>query len=224
MVMVMPRDSVSPRKLYTPTPVEKIEDLSDWLTRAEAADLMGVSEQAILTWTQEGKLTPRTRPSSHRTGPPVVMVYSPRELKIIGRNRHSRKNPFKTMDPGERCALAFEVFDEGGALRDVVLRVRVTLAEAEKLHAAWLDAGGAELVINRAARDELEVLVGSFTSIGEMIGLVRTVAIHAAGIVNPPTDAETTIEIDDTAEVFAGSSDAEIEHAIVRALDKAGAP
>lgn len=217
----MSQESAGPRKLYTPTAPDKIEDLSDWLTRAEAADLMHVSENAVITWTQEGKLTPRVRPSNHRTGPQNVMVYSPRELTKISRNRHSRKNPFKANDPGERCALAFETFDEGGTLRDVVVRVRVTLGEAEKLHAAWLDAGGAEHVLNRAARDELEVLVGSFSSVGELIGLVRDVAVRAAGVVNAPTDSET-IEIDDKAEVLAGSSDAEVERAIVRALEHAG--
>ena len=219
MVMTSQNESAGPRKLYTPTDPDKIEDLSDWLTRSEAADLMHVSEQAILTWTQEGKLKPRTRQSSHRTGPQAIMVYSPRELTKIGRSRHGRKNPLKTMDAGERTALAFEVLDEGGTLRDVVLRVRVTLPEAEKLHTAWLDAGGAELVLNRAARDELEVLVGSFTSIGEMIGLVRDVAVRAAGV----APGIETIEIDDKAgAVVSGASDIEVESAIVRALERNG--
>lgn len=66
-------------------------DLSDWLTKAEAARLIGVSTKAIERWAQAGKLEQRSRPQAH--GPNVV-VYFPDDVARLASERHPDAPPF----------------------------------------------------------------------------------------------------------------------------------
>jgi len=66
-------------------------DLSDWLTKAQAADAIGVSTKAIERFAKAGKLEQRSRPQAH--GPNVV-VYFPDDVARLASERHPEAPAF----------------------------------------------------------------------------------------------------------------------------------
>ena len=192
-------------------------DTSTWLTRNQAMDLLGVSMTSLYRWEREGRLHPGVgqREGSVR----MVTIYNPEELARL---------PRKTRVPdseGEITARVFELFEVGASVREIVLRERQTIAKIEALHEAWLDAGGAELVIGQTAKAEIERHVGPFKSVGE---LVQRIADELGmPITSTPIDEviargqEDRVALEVVAPVDA--SDKQIERAIIAALD-ASAP
>jgi len=55
----------------------KQRDLSDWKTKAEVAELLGVSEKTVERYSQKSLLHQAMRP---QTGKPPVVVYHPRDV------------------------------------------------------------------------------------------------------------------------------------------------
>jgi hypothetical protein len=66
-------------------------DLSDWLTKQEAADRIGVSTKAIERFTRAGKLEQRFRPQA---GSPHVAVYFPADVATLAQARQRAPVPF----------------------------------------------------------------------------------------------------------------------------------
>ncbi len=180
------------------------EDLSRWLTVNEASDILGVSGNTIVALAARGHLHPAVRERhSTRGGPKTVVVYDPLELAKIPR----RQRASVIANPGELAARAFEMFDNGVRLRDVVLRLRISPNEAETLHEKWGEQGGSEFVITPAAKLTLERHLGAFEGVAELVALVEKLC------------AQTIVATGDD-----DATDAELEHAIIRALDAAGSP
>lgn len=191
-------------------PPERRANIDSWLTREEAADLMHVVPGTIIRWQEQGKLHPEYRASDRSAGPRAILVYDPRELVKLER---AAKRPQPVTDPGELAARAFELFGEGVPRRDVVIRTRRPLAEIDELYEQWRDAGGVDLIVTGAAKAELERCVGVFATVTDLVELVGALA-----------NQREAIEIAHGAdERIDAASDAQIDRAIVAALDEAGA-
>lgn len=216
------------------------------MTRTEAAELLHVSEKAILNWVDDGSLHPQSRAqlSGIRDGRRFINVYDPRELLQIGAKRVRRSAPPTT--PGTIAAAAFECFDDGLTMREAVRRTFRPLKEVEILHEQWLEAGGADVVITEQAKALLESCVGSFDNVTELCERVEsmskefdthielrlavaTAIAGATGVTAAATTAATaaataaeTIVVDvpeDSA--LAVAKDEDVERAISSALDAA---
>ena len=178
-------------------------DVSTWLTRVQASDLLGVSIKTLKNWEDRGLLHPRSRPGTPKERAPLVIVYDPHEVAALPMSL--RKRATVRDNPDECAALAFEMFDRGCRLRDAVVKLRRRPEEIERLHEQWLDLGGADSVINEAAHAELARWFGSFSSVPELLERVRE------------TLDVRTIE----ATVPDNASDEQIERAINLVLDEA---
>jgi hypothetical protein len=106
-----------------------------------------------------------------------VLVFNPLELARMAR-RKADANP---NDAGEIAARAFELFEAGKPLRELVIALRETLPKVEELHEQWLRCGGSELVINPVAQRELERLVGPFDGVAGLVQQVSELANKIAG-------------------------------------------
>jgi hypothetical protein len=181
-------------------------DTSTWLTCAQASDLLGRSENTIRTWRRAGRLNPRMASRTQPSGVVLdVQVYDPRELTAVGSRGGRVVAPG---DPGELAARAFELFDDGVPLRQVVVRLRETPARVAELHDQWAELGGADLVITAPARTELERFVGPFADVA---GLVERVRATLGMVVEVEAEGR-----------LATASEAEVEGAILAALDAPG--
>lgn len=147
-------------------------DTSGWITRNKAADLMRVSVTTIANYERRGKLHPRYAYRADSRGVEhYVAVYNPEELfKEIPRG-HER--PATNRDPGETAARAFEHFDQGLTVRQIVIELRETPDRVHELRESWLNAGGAALTITDIAKQKFEQLVGPFTGVTELLELIE---------------------------------------------------
>jgi excisionase family DNA binding protein len=66
-------------------------DLSDWMTKQQAADVIGVSTKAIERFAKAGRLEQRSRPQAHG---PNVAVYFPDDVAALARERQPAATPF----------------------------------------------------------------------------------------------------------------------------------
>lgn len=139
-----------------------------------------VSWNTIKNWTKKQLLHPQLalRPLANGAMR-EVFVYDPRELARMARRKADAN------DAGEIAARAFELFEHGKSLREVVIALRETLPKVEELHEQWTRSGGSELVITSVAKRELEVLVGPFEGVA---GLVQRVGelMNRASADSPP--------------------------------------
>ena len=206
------------------------EQLETWLTRTEAAELMHVSEKAILNWVDDGLLHPQSRAQSIevRDGRRSVNVYNPRELLEIGSKRVRKSAPPST--PGAIAAVAYECFDDGLTMRDVVRRTHRPLKEVEALHEQWLEAGGADIVITGQAKAMLEACVGSFDNVTELCERVESMSkefdtqleLRLATAAMTATGSTIVVDVPEGS-VLAVAKDEDVEQAISAALDAATA-
>lgn len=193
--------------------------MSTWLTRAQASDLLGCAVTTLVTWERKGRLHPGKR-LSFSSGQSYVTVYDPDELRQMPRKF---RGEFSAEESEARC---FELFAEGTSLANVVIRTRIGIKRVRELHADWLDTGGAENVINPAARLELARMVGHFADVTELVERVRSaITMNAAastmsGSQNENTTDLVTIEVDLPASA-AHATDIQIDQAISAALDHA---
>jgi hypothetical protein len=163
---------MAPKKPTTPRkpPV----DTTGWLTRAQASDLMRVSVFTLVAWERRGLVHPaKAIPKTGRQARAVV-VYNPDELAKLPQYRRAPDVP-KQIDPGERTARAFELFDQGKSVREAVIELRETVGRTEELHQQWHDLGGINSAIPVAGqtRTELETILGAFESGEELLARVR---------------------------------------------------
>jgi hypothetical protein len=153
--------------------VSKAVDTTSWPTHTEAADTCRVSYNTIKNWVKQGWLHPQRALRKQANGAYREMtVFDPVELAKMAR----RKGTAFPNDPGELTARAFELFDEGKTLREVVIIVRAELQRIEELHDQWSRCGGSELVITPFARQELERLIGGFEGVADLVQRVSALA------------------------------------------------
>ena len=158
----------------SPSASDSFDDKPRWLTATEAADMAGVSYNTIVNWVNAGRLHPqkqmRRLPNGHHR---EIKVFNLAELLKFIRRRGPDEH-------GEVAARAFELFQEGRQLREVVIALRQTPERIEQLHDQWVDSGGSELVITPVAKRELERLLGPFVGVADVVERVAALVKKAA--------------------------------------------
>ena len=160
--------------------VEIQPDTSDWMTRQESANFLRVSVTTIANYERRGKLNPRSAYRVTNGFEQHVAVYDPRQLAPL-RKYAQPAGEKKIKDPGELAASCFELLDQGRTLREIVVALRETPEQISVLRESWLDAGGSALTITALAKDRLEVAVGAFSGIADLVTLVEDLARRARG-------------------------------------------
>ncbi len=145
-------------------------DTDGWLTCTDAANKLGISQNTIRNWERRGKLHPQKAPRPHPLGAfRDVLVYDPAELARMPRRRIAST----IHDPGELCARAFELFDAGSSLREVVIKLREQPTKVEELHDQWVNFGGADIVVGPIAHAEIERYLGAFVGVAGLVERLR---------------------------------------------------
>jgi hypothetical protein len=143
-----------------------------FLTRSEAADLLGISVHSILDHERIGRITAHWTIVPDASGrlrdTPLLKVDD--VLKLPRRKKSIRPTPD---DPDELCARAFELFEKGQTPKQVVIELRATIQKIDALHTEWLDHEGATLTLSETIKAELVTLLGNFEDAGELVALVR---------------------------------------------------
>ena len=140
-----------------------------YVTRTEAADLLGVAYGTILQYERRGKLE-------------VFWTMRPDE---IGRMRNAAMYPLEQVlklprrapnptpeNPDELAARAFELLDKGKTVKQLVIELRATPEKLQRIHTQWLELTGAVLEVTDAERAKLVALLGEFQSVEELIDLI----------------------------------------------------
>jgi len=144
-------------------------DRSAYWDRIQIVDKLGVSVHAISGWERRGLLKRYVALRPDRRGHVrPVFVYDPNEIARLP--KRERFGLF--VDPGELAARAFEAFDEGCTIRELVIKLRQTPLVIEELRERWLNAGGAALVITPTMKAELEKHVGEFGDVAELVAQI----------------------------------------------------
>lgn len=157
-------------------------DLSGWLDRKQTADLLGVSIQTVMNMERKEKLHPRQDRRSFPNGSQhMVTVYDPKEVANV-------PTVYRTSvrSPGEMAARAFEMFDQGKSIREVVIELREMPQVVDDLKLRWTDSGGSDRVITPEAWDHLTKIVGPFSTVTELVERIDKLDILAKRT-NPAT-------------------------------------
>lgn len=157
---------VATAEASTPTSV----DTTGWLTADQAVDLLGVSRASLYQWERRGIL--HSERAQRGKSVRLLIVYDPRELMKMPR-RHRTPPP---NEAGELAARVFEMLEDGKNLREILIETRETPAKIDELHQAWCDAGGSELILGRAARAEIEPIIGAFSTVSELVQKIIAIA------------------------------------------------
>lgn len=145
------------------------QDTSTWWTRDQAVNNLNVSTQTLKNYEKREVLHPLTvRRQDKRGHEQSMVVYDPKELAKIPKAGHQ----FYSRDSGELASRAFQLFEDGKNNREIVIKLRVTSDEVRDLREKWLDDGGAGIVINNAAKDALEQMLGAFVDVADLVALV----------------------------------------------------
>jgi hypothetical protein len=120
-------------------------DPSSWLSKGEAAKLIGVTRQMIRKLTVEGAFHPiRDSYGDAFFDPDEVHSYAVTHPKIKRFGSH-----------GELAAEAFKLFQAGHRRQDCVIELRCTPQEVDELWAEWKRDDFASARAERAAQAEL---------------------------------------------------------------------
>jgi hypothetical protein len=146
------------------------EPTERWLTRAEAADLLGVSVTTILGHERLGRITARwtivTNARGQMRDTPVLRIEEILKLP--------RGNPNPTPENiDELSARAFTLFENGKTAKQAVIELRAAPQKILAIHEEWLDMGGAELVLSAQNKKSLTEIFGEFESTEDLIALAQ---------------------------------------------------
>ena len=145
-------------------------DTEGWPTRAQASSMLGVSVPTLLNWEKRGFLRRHQAPRRELgRGLRLICVYDPREIERLPR----RTPKTVVLDPGEITARAFEMFRDGKTVPQVVVSLRKTANEIVALYEHWRDLGGPDLMITPSVKAELEIYVGRFVNVNDLVVRVR---------------------------------------------------
>lgn len=146
-----------------------------WLTANQVSDMRSISLVTVANYKRANRLKPRRAMRLLRNGSTKeVEVFDPQEVANLPRRPGSY-----LQSPGELAARAFEMFDEGLALKDVVVELKAEPGQVSLLFDQWSELGGSEFVIGKAAREELGRLVGPFEGVAD---LVQRIADRIGGV------------------------------------------
>jgi hypothetical protein len=142
-------------------------DPSKWLTRNEATDMLHCARATLSNYEARGYLHPKyIKRTDARGASQNTVVYSQEELKRLA----ARMKRSTMRDPGDIAALAYDLFDEGKPLREMVKILRVTPEMLEHLRNKWLDMGkNDDLLISPTTKERLTQYTGAFDTIIDLI-------------------------------------------------------
>lgn len=147
-----------------------------FLTRTEASDLIGCSKETLVNYERRGLLKQHRAMRADASGLiRMLILYDPVELGRLPR-RLAAQGP----KPGEAAARAFELFDLGRPIREVVVEIRELPAQVREWHAEWQQCGGAAITVADVARDQLVALVGEFQDVAGLVERVRVTITELA--------------------------------------------
>ena len=140
------------------------------MTRNEASDLRGTSPAMLIKHERAGRLIPYYSYEADMGGTMrnLIMYAIDDVLKLPRREHAAVPN-----DPDELCARAFELFEVGKTITQAVLELRAHYTKVAEFHAAWIEMGGAEIVLSATNCKRLVEIVGSFASADELVDLVQ---------------------------------------------------
>lgn len=165
----------SPRELVKIARVNA--ELEGWITRTQAADLMGISTVSLMNWERIGRITARTAWRHDSQGKlRKQIVYDPKQ--IICMPRRSLRPVSK--DPDELAARVTEHIEQGWTDREIVLELRVDYIKVDRLRKLWEEAGGRERMLTRDHADAFVELVGPFDTMDDLLARVRELVLAAS--------------------------------------------
>ena len=128
--------------------------------------MLGVSNRALLTHERHGRIVVSWIVQADAMGRLRQTPVYP----LDGVLKLPRKDPHPTPEnPDELTARAFELFEQGKSLREVIILLRATKDKIEKLHEDWLDVGGAAMILSDANRKALEAKFGPLESAEDLV-------------------------------------------------------
>jgi hypothetical protein len=143
-----------------------------YLTRIEAADLLGTSPASIIQLERHGKLPVHWTVLENALGNMRnAPVYKIEDLLKLPRKDRARN---AVHDPDELCARAFELFEKGKTIKQVVIELRASLLKIQELRSQWLEISEPLLEVDEESRQRLVQLLGPFEGAGELVTLVET--------------------------------------------------
>ncbi|MDI3285159.1 hypothetical protein [Polyangium sp. 15x6] len=153
-----------------------------WFTRSQAAKALGIGLTAWLTLERRGLVTPvpvsQARGFKGRPGggkQPLVVI----RAEDVARMKDAEL--VKRMSNGQLAGAAFEMFEKGKSVVDVVIALRLPPERAEELHEAWRRARGGVL-LPLACAEKMRELGFDVTDEGTFVAAVdRLMAAARAG-------------------------------------------
>lgn len=160
----------------TAAPPGAHEKWARFLTRTEAADLIGCTPVTLINYARRGMLTEYRGIREDKRGQvrPLIL-YDPVQL-----GRLPRKSYAPGRDAGECAARAFELFNLGTPLIEVVIEVRELPERVRQWHEEWKLGGGAEVTVTGIQHDHLVQLVGDFKGVAGLIAKTRALVAELA--------------------------------------------
>lgn len=148
-----------------------------YLTRYEASDMLGCSIMTIKAWVRKDFIKEYHGPHPDSRGNiKVQALYDPTELAKMPRRMRT-----PARDQGESAARAFEMFETGTPIREVVMGVRELPGRVNEWFAEWSKGGGAAITVDEAVREQLRPLIGPFEDAQGLVAGVRALAAELAG-------------------------------------------
>lgn len=136
---------------------------AQWVTRAQASALAGVSKTTLRRLEREGAITPQKNAQGWHLYHVEELTEVRRTRVVSAQGQHGQGEPSAVPDPGgQRAAEAFALFDQGHSPSDVVQALRMPPAEVKTWHAWWGQMTGrglwvSEVTLERMLRGSLAV-------------------------------------------------------------------
>ena len=120
-----------------------------FVSRAQAQDLLCVSQMTLIEWERRGFVHPivaRSRTSNHE-----CFYYDATELATCPTVKKEKFTP----SPGEIAARVFECFYANKSIAEIVVELRLQPAVIEDLREQWRESIGEALLVSQRAKAEL---------------------------------------------------------------------
>lgn len=132
--------------------------------------MLGVSVQTLLGHERRGRITPHWAVAPDSTGRlRNTPLYTIEDVLKLPR----KPGNLEPENPDELCARAFEAFEAGKSLREIVILLRVGYSRLVEIHEQWRDSGGVAMELSEGTRKALETKLGPFSSADELVEKVK---------------------------------------------------
>jgi hypothetical protein len=130
---------------------EAVAEVADeeWITRAQAKQLTGMSRSTLIRKEREGALTAR-QDGQGKTRYLVEDVVQFRRRTVVDSGAADAVSALARGERGERAAQVFELFDQGQNGADVVKTLRMDPDEVKALHDKWAQLRGRGVWVSEA--------------------------------------------------------------------------